>query len=300
MFLVRRTTQRSFAAAATSRQKRALNEKQLVGGEETRKAAAPVTPPPVAAGPTSSEGGGSNNLPVVLAVVAAAGVGAAYYMDMIPGLSSDSNSTDEAAEAAVEAAETAVEAVEAAVVPAAKENAAKEPEASSPVVVEAKTAEAAPKEKSKVVVQTKAKEAPSSKDYAGNRVVTIALPKGSSTRSAPPPPVATEHPFGGHKVAMAPATTTTSSENAPTVDAALRELQTQLSQETSRVLGEAHHELAKLSSLDMSELDSMTSMQLKIRLVQMTKDMEERTKWEAVRLKEFLAMKEKEVEDKYV
>jgi hypothetical protein len=35
-------------------------------------------------------------------------------------------------------------------------------------------------------------------------------------------------------------------------------------------------------------------------LVQMTKDMEERTKWEAVRLKEFLAMKEKEVEDKYV
>jgi hypothetical protein len=32
----------------------------------------------------------------------------------------------------------------------------------------------------------------------------------------------------------------------------------------------------------------------------MTKDMEERTKWEAVRLKEFLAMKEKEVEDKYV
>eukprot|EP00934_Nitzschia_sp_Nitz4_P006521 Nitzschia sp. Nitz4//scaffold266_size26515//5956//7768//NITZ4_008254-RA/size26515-augustus-gene-0.32-mRNA-1//-1//CDS//3329544859//6511//frame0 len=86
----------------------------------------------------------------------------------------------------------------------------------------------------------------------------------------------------------------------PTVDEALQELQTQLAQETSRSLTEAHAELAKLSSLDLSELDSMSPTQLKIRLVQLSKDLEDRTKWEAVRLKEFLAMKEKEVEDKHV
>jgi mitofilin len=44
----------------------------------------------------------------------------------------------------------------------------------------------------------------------------------------------------------------------------------------------------------------MTQSQLKVRLVQMARDLEERTKWEAVRLQEFLSMKEKEVEDRYL
>jgi uncharacterized protein (DUF885 family) len=79
-----------------------------------------------------------------------------------------------------------------------------------------------------------------------------------------------------------------------------QELQAQLSKDTSRALSEAHQELAELSSLDMSKLDNMCLSQLKIRLVQMARDLEERTKWEAVRLKEFLAMNGKEVEDKYV
>ena len=76
------------------------------------------------------------------------------------------------------------------------------------------------------------------------------------------------------------------------------DLQSQLSQETSVALKEARKELAKLATLDAAELDGMTETELKIRLVQLAKDLEERTKWEAVRLKEFLAMKEKEVEDK--
>ena len=64
---------------------------------------------------------------------------------------------------------------------------------------------------------------------------------------------------------MAPPTTTSTSENSPTVHVALQELQTQLSQETSHALGEAHHELAKLLLSEMSGLDSMTPTQLKIR-----------------------------------
>jgi mitofilin len=128
----------------------------------------------------------------------------------------------------------------------------------------------------------------------GNRVVNITLPHGSSY-SDPPAPV-TGHPFGGNKVAMNPPVA--ASENKSTVDDALQELQSDLAKETSKALGEAHQELAKLVSLDLSELDSMSQTQLKIRLVQMARDLEERTKWEAVRLKEFLALKEKEVEDK--
>jgi hypothetical protein len=82
--------------------------------------------------------------------------------------------------------------------------------------------------------------------------------------------------------------------------AALNDLKAQINRESDRALTEAHQELAKLASLDMNKLDSMTEMQLKVRLVQMAKDIEERTKWEAVRLQEFLSMKEREVEDRYV
>ncbi len=135
-------------------------------------------------------------------------------------------------------------------------------------------------------------------DATGNRVVKISLPQGS--KGPPPLLVAVGHPVGGNKVDMSPTVKSQSAENAPSVDSALQELQSKLSQETSRALSEAHQELAKLSSLDISEMDKMSTTQLKIRLVQLAKDLEERTKWEAVRLKEFLAMKEKEVEDKYV
>lgn len=133
-------------------------------------------------------------------------------------------------------------------------------------------------------------------DATGNRVVEISLPNGS--KGSTPPIVVVGHPVGGNKVEMNPVLKTQSIDQTPSVDSALKELQSQLSQDTSRVLSQEHYELAKLSSLDMSELDNMSPTQLKIRLVQLAKDLEERTKWEAVRLKEFLAMKEKEVEDK--
>lgn len=77
---------------------------------------------------------------------------------------------------------------------------------------------------------------------------------------------------------------------------------TQFRSQTDETLSEAHSELAKLSSINVmsDEIDSLTETQLKVRLIQMAKDLEERNKWEAVRLKEFLSMKEKEVEDRYV
>ena len=80
----------------------------------------------------------------------------------------------------------------------------------------------------------------------------------------------------------------------------LNKLKAQISKESDKALAEAHSELAKLSSLNMDDIDEMTPTQLKVRLVQMAKEMEDRTRWEAVRMQEFLVMKEKEVEDKYV
>jgi hypothetical protein len=261
------TTRRSYAAAAgTSRQKRALNEKQL-RGDQGPKAAAPAS----AALPP--QGGDGSLLPVLVAVVAAAGAGAAYYNDMIPGLGGSDSGSDADADADVKP-DTAVE-KEAA--PAAK----------------------AKQEKAPAGKKLATKETPPPQDGAksGHRVVEISLPHGS-TRSAPPAAVM-EHPVNGNRVSMKPPSSS-SLENPPTVDAALQELQAQISQDSSRALSEAHQELAKLISTDLSELDTLSTTQLKIRLVQMTKDMEDRTKWEAVRLKEFLAMKEKEVQDKCV
>jgi hypothetical protein len=265
------TTRRSYAAAAgTSRQKRALNEKQLRGDQGAKAAAAPTSAAPP---PPPTQGGDGSILPVLLAVVAAAGAGAAYYNDMIPGLGgSDSNS---GSDVVVVKPDTTTEEKEAA--PAAK---AKQEDA--PAAKESATNEAPPQ-------QDGAK--------SGHRVLEISLPHGSK-RSAPPA-VVTGHPVNGNKVSMKPPSSS-SVENPPTVDAALQELQAQISQDSSRALSEAHQELAKLISTDLSELDTLSTTQLKIRLVQMTKDMEDRTKWEAVRLKEFLAMKEKEVQDKCV
>ena len=84
------------------------------------------------------------------------------------------------------------------------------------------------------------------------------------------------------------------------VMAEIEALKKQWNSQSDKALAEAHTELAKLSSLDMmsEEIDTLTSSQLKVRLIQLAKDLEERTKWEAVRLQEFLSMKEREIEDR--
>ena len=312
--LLRGSTRRSFAAA-TSRQKRALNESQLKG----KKADTPVSqapPPPVAA--STSEGGGGYLVPIV-AVVAAGSAGAAYYMDMIPGVGSEAlpppvekkaalppkreekemKAEKEVVKSVTETAPKKTEVVKSVTETAPKKKEAMPVSKAAPIKKEVIPAvKAAPKKKVVTpVAETttpKKKVAPAAPAKTGNRVLNIVLPSGTK-RSAPPAAV-TEHPIGGNKVAMEPMKA--ESENEPTVDAALQELQAQLSKDTSRALNLAHQELAQLASIDVTELDSMNKTQLKIRLVQMAKDIEERTKWEAVRLKEFLAMKEKEVEDK--
>lgn len=253
-------------ALVTSRQKRALNKQQL--GET--KAAPPSA---AAAAPSSSAGSdgssSSSIIPLIATVVVAGGAAGAYYNGMIPldvlsQLGLDSKKEAQGAPQQVPMEEK------------------KEEKKGSPSNTAAKPETEAPFESS------------------GNRVVNISLPKGTSRSS--PRAATTEHPAGGNRVSMEPAVPEAESnkKRVPTsVDAALSELREQISKDdTARSLLEAHKDLALLASMDLTDLDQLSTTQLKVRLVQLSKDMEERTKWEAVRLKEFLVMKEKEVEDK--
>lgn len=100
--------------------------------------------------------------------------------------------------------------------------------------------------------------------------------------------------------------TTTTTTIDPTValttaTAAMSELQTTTSLQNSKTLAAANAALR--SDLDreyFTDLDSLTASELRTRVVQLATEMSDRTKWEAVRLKEFLAMKEKEVGDNYL
>ena len=119
-------------------------------------------------------------------------------------------------------------------------------------------------------------------------VVTAKEPEAATSEDAP---IATN------------ATIVTSSIDESKIMAEIQELKKELHQRSDTALEQAHTELAKLGTYkvtggSLDDLDKMTQAQLKVRLVQMARDLEERTKWEAVRLQEFLNMKEKEVEDK--
>lgn len=90
--------------------------------------------------------------------------------------------------------------------------------------------------------------------------------------------------------------------SAPTTAAnAMAELQSTTSLENSQTLAAA--KAALRSDLDaeyFADLDKLSASELRVRVVQLATEMSDRTKWEAVRLKEFLAMKEKEAGEKYL
>eukprot|EP00566_Odontella_aurita_P008520 CAMPEP_0113599574 /NCGR_PEP_ID=MMETSP0015_2-20120614/42223_1 /TAXON_ID=2838 /ORGANISM="Odontella" /LENGTH=670 /DNA_ID=CAMNT_0000507727 /DNA_START=24 /DNA_END=2036 /DNA_ORIENTATION=+ /assembly_acc=CAM_ASM_000160 len=84
-------------------------------------------------------------------------------------------------------------------------------------------------------------------------------------------------------------------------EAAAAELKAEAESATDGALRSAHRSLrANVDEAYLSDLEKLGIGELKVRLVQLAAEMEERTKWEAVRLKEFLALKEKETADKYL
>jgi hypothetical protein len=110
-----------------------------------------------------------------------------------------------------------------------------------------------------------------------------------STPEPPTPPVSSSRPPRSKEPVLA------------SVVEATRELTRAANDEMSHTLQVAHQALR--ASVDESlykDLEHLSLADLKIRIVQLGTELTERTKWEAVRLKEFLAMKEKEVAEKYV
>jgi len=86
-----------------------------------------------------------------------------------------------------------------------------------------------------------------------------------------------------------------------TAQAAITELQTSTTLSNSKTLAAANAALrSDLDQQYFTDLDTLTPTQLRTRVVQLATEMSDRTKWEAIRLKEFLSMKEKEVGDTYL
>ena len=301
-------TNRSLVTAA---QKRALNNDQIAGTEVSSKAA-DVKPPTSSSGASestgsssSSDGGGGGGggalFPIVGGIAAAAGVG--YYMDLIP---KDLIPMGKAEEQDVKKDETKEAAVE------IKDD-VNEEEATT--VVEKKEVE---KSKSEESAST------TSSESTGNRVINIQAPSTSGRTSDPLPTI--EHDPSGSRVSIEKfgnvygsssskstekeattvvetATTATSKDNdvpsLKSIAAAESELTPVTSSKIDDALTQAHVAMrATLDNTFLKDLDKLSENELRVRIAQLATEMGERTKWEAVRLREFLSMKEKEVADK--
>jgi hypothetical protein len=148
-----------------------------------------------------------------------------------------------------------------------------------------------------------------------SRVVTIAIPPTMQNKAAAvtvEEKEEEEKPVAGHRVLMRPSVpitnTTTLPEEAAVAEAidqpsavttsALEEL-TQATNQQAEERTLSHQSLVSASAMT-SDLDKLSPLQLQVRVVQLATELQDRTKWEAVRLKEFLAMKERETADQYM
>merc|ERR1712161_98137 len=323
-------TRRNFAA--TSREKRALNSKQIEG--ETQRVTAASKTQQTTSTTTKSNGntngttnqgsgiddggggGGGGGGGTVLALFAIVGGGAmaAYYNDMLPpGLLGDSPPRQQNDEKPGKEKKDSLPTVL-----VDKKERKKKKMDDNPMILPVKEIE-----ESKQIIAT---ELPVKETEELKKVIEPEIATEKVDTVKPEAPVAimteqqkTEIPEPSIPIPTAtiePQTTSVVESsipasspphpppplNEPTIMAEVDALKKELHKRSDQAITEAHTELAKLCSMNMmnEELDSMTSSQLKVRLVQMAKDLEERTKWEAVRLQEFLSIKEKEVEDRYV
>jgi hypothetical protein len=110
------------------------------------------------------------------------------------------------------------------------------------------------------------------------------------------------HPEGGNRVDVRlnkPNESTNNSKvhDSTMTDKAIQSLVGSRTEEAAKSLLDSHQ--SAWSSIDANyfhDLDSLSISQLKARVVQLSSEIKDRTRWEAVRLKEFLTMKEKETE----
>lgn len=305
------------ATLVTAAQKRALNEKQLSGKDasEVIPTESSTGSPTISPTSTSKVGGDipqSNGFGLVLPVAALITVatGTAYYMDMLPAFSKatpgDRFQKDKNVVPPITPSVTTIE------------KAQEKSDASDSFPHAAVKAEKKKKPKAD-------KEVASVEHEQQNRVIQIQSFRPSSEerdRRSHDQSLFSgmlgEHDPEGHRVTAMPrfsdATSiptvivsvdesSSSSPKRSLADSARFELG--LNPENSITVDETlkrAHALLK-GSLDESflvDLETLTPAQLRIRVVQLVSEMAERTKWEAVRLKEFLQLKEREVTDRFM
>mmetsp|Transcript_12122 Transcript_12122/g.18309 ORF Transcript_12122/g.18309 Transcript_12122/m.18309 type:complete len:637 (+) Transcript_12122:112-2022(+) len=310
--------QRRGRTLVTSAQKRALNKTQLEGTKDAPPppTAAKATPPSsggaaaVEGGTASSSGGGGIGkfgLPLLLI---GAGGGTVYMAneknmspyDYIMSLTGATQKKEKSAELTNAMKEAVQE-----ITPKEEEAPSTSPAPAAADVVET-TANETQEEQEEIVVSLEHPE-------NGNRVdidkitsfyqtVNEGHAKQQQQKAQEELDAAQESATKATQYNESNQTTTTTTD--PTValttaTAAMSELQTTTSLQNSKTLAAANAALR--SDLDreyFTDLDSLTASELRTRVVQLATEMSDRTKWEAVRLKEFLAMKEKEVGDNYL
>jgi mitofilin len=135
-------------------------------------------------------------------------------------------------------------------------------------------------------------------DKSGNRVLSIEVPSkmknaGVSAVSASP----AKHPTGGNRVSMMPTSAPKAIDDTTVSEKALSELKDSATEQATESLIASHQSI--WSDINADDLETLSQAQLRARVIQLATELKDRTKWEAVRLKEFLAMKERETAEQY-
>eukprot|EP00577_Skeletonema_sp_RCC1716_P006408 CAMPEP_0113417936 /NCGR_PEP_ID=MMETSP0013_2-20120614/25929_1 /TAXON_ID=2843 ORGANISM="Skeletonema costatum, Strain 1716" /NCGR_SAMPLE_ID=MMETSP0013_2 /ASSEMBLY_ACC=CAM_ASM_000158 /LENGTH=637 /DNA_ID=CAMNT_0000305119 /DNA_START=79 /DNA_END=1992 /DNA_ORIENTATION=+ /assembly_acc=CAM_ASM_000158 len=309
--------QRRGRTLVTSAQKRALNKTQLEGTKDAppaTAAAAKVTPPSsggaaAVEGGTSTSGGGIGKFGLPLLLIGAAGGGTVYMAneknmspyDYIMSLTGAATGKKEKSAELTNAMKEAVQEI------TKEEEVPSTPSPAADVVVET-TANETKEEQEEIVVSL---EHPENGNHVDIDKITSfyktvneghAKQQQQQQKAQEELDAAQESATKATQYNESNQTTTTDPTVAlTTATAAMSELQTTTSLQNSKTLAAANAALR--SDLDreyFSDLDSLSPSELRTRVVQLATEMSDRTKWEAVRLKEFLAMKEKEVGDNYL
>jgi hypothetical protein len=141
----------------------------------------------------------------------------------------------------------------------------------------------------------------------GHRVTSIAVPPKMQNTTAPAAAMAAvQHPPDGNRVAVLlrpPVEPPGKVSDTASTHTAVAELQSATTLAATESLLQSHQSLWGATSDAMfpnaDGLEQWSVPQLQARVYQLAAELKDRTKWEAIRLKEFLVMKEKETADKY-
>jgi vacuolar-type H+-ATPase subunit D/Vma8 len=285
-----RRWERSFVTGA---QKRALQQNQV--SASSKEPPKPAVPPPV---PPTAAFDSNQLVPIGIASGVALAAGGAYYY-----YNKNSAKDDKTAEVIVKEEAKAPAGAPSPPAVAASDTPKVAPSSSPPEKKTPSTASkaATPKDIPVTVVTAS----------SGNRVTSIAVPdkmKNTVAASA----VAVEHPADGNRVSVLlsppkdePAKDVAQEEakvkDTASTQTAVEELQSATTFAATESLLQSHQSLWATSDsvfMNVDSLEKLSIPQLQARVLQLAAELKDRTRWEAIRLKEFLVMKEKETTDK--